>query len=212
MKKESIPNILTMTRIILTPVIIILGLLNKTNLVIIFAIICALTDMLDGKLARKWNVVSKKGAKLDTIADKVFGIGIVISLIRKKHLLIYILVLEIIIAATNLYYYYSTNKVESLMIGKIKTTFLFCGIIACMLSLYFKIATNLTNGFIYATINLQLLCLIHYFINFLDNKKPITVEDNLTHQKIMNEEIEKTIEINNLTDLIERYNENNIQK
>ena len=207
MKKEDIPNILTMTRIVLTPVIIILGLLNKTNLVIIFAIICALTDMLDGKLARKWNVISRKGAKLDTIADKIFGIGIIISLIRKKHLLIYLLILEIIIAITNLYYYYSTNKVESLMIGKIKTTFLFCSIIFCMISLYFKIDGGLTNGFIYATINLQILCLVQYFLNFLDNKNPITVENNLTHQKIMNEEIEKTIEINNLTDLIEKYSE-----
>lgn len=209
MKKENIPNILTLTRIVLTPIIIILGLLNKTNLVIILATICALTDMVDGKLARKWNVVSKKGAKLDTIADKVFGIGIIISLIRKKHLLIYILILEIIIASTNLYYYYKTNKVESLMIGKIKTTFLFLGIIFCMISLYFKVATNITNGFIYATINLQILSLIKYFMNFLNNKNSITVENNLTHQKIMNEEIEKTIEINTLTDLIEKYSQNN---
>lgn len=204
MRKENIPNILTMTRIVLTPIIIILGLLNKTNLVIIFATICALTDMLDGKLARKWNIISRKGAKLDTIADKIFGIGIIISLIRKKHLLIFLLILEIIIAITNLYYYYSTNKVESLIIGKIKTTFLYCSIIFCMISLYFKVATNLTNGFIYATINLQILCLIQYFFNFLDNKKPITVENNLTHQQIMNEEIEKTIEINNLSDLTKK--------
>lgn len=209
MKKENIPNILTLTRIVLTPIIIILGLLNKTNLVIILAIICALTDMLDGKLARKWNVISKKGAKLDTAADKIFGIGIIISLIRKKHLLIYILILEIIIASTNLYYYYKTNKVESLMIGKIKTTFLFLGIIFCMISLYFKVATNITNGFIYATINLQILSLIRYFINFLNNKNSITVENNLTHQKIMNEEIEKTIEINTLTDLMEEYTQKN---
>lgn len=209
MKKENIPNILTLTRIVLTPIIIILGLLNKTNLVIILAIICALTDMLDGKLARKWNVISKKGAKLDTAADKIFGIGIIISLIRKKHLLIYILILEIIIASTNLYYYYKTNKVESLMIGKIKTTFLFLGIIFCMISLYFKVATNITNGFIYATINLQILSLIRYFINFLNNKNSITVENNLTHQKIMNEEIEKTIEINTLTDLMEEYTPKN---
>ncbi len=204
MRKENIPNILTMTRIVLTPIIIILGLLNKTNLVIIFATICALTDMLDGKLARKWNIISRKGAKLDTIADKIFGIGIIISLIRKKHLLIFLLILEIIIAITNLYYYYSTNKVESLIIGKIKTTFLYCSIIFCMISLYSKVATNLTNGFIYATINLQILCLIQYFFNFLDNKKPITVENNLTHQQIMNEEIEKTIEINNLSDLTKK--------
>lgn len=206
MKKEYIPNILTLTRIILTPIIIILGLLNKTTIVIILATICALTDMFDGKLARRWNLVSKKGAKLDTIADKVFGIGLVISLIRNQKLLIFVLVLEIIIALTNLYYYYKSKKVESLMIGKIKTVFLFSGIIFCLINEYFKTAGKISNGFIYTTINLQTLCLISYFLNFLKNKNPITVEDNKTHQEIM--DIEKTMKIENLEELTEIYEEN----
>lgn len=206
MKKENIPNILTLTRLIFTPIIIILGLLNKTTIVIILATICALTDMFDGKLARKWNVVSKKGATLDTIADKVFGIGLIISLIRNQQLLLFILIFEVIIAATNLFYYYKNKKVESLMIGKIKTVFLFSGIISCMINEYFKIAKNISNGFIYATINLQILCLISYLLNFLKNKNPITVEDNKTHQEIM--DIEKTIKIENLDELTETYEEN----
>jgi len=206
MKKEYIPNILTLTRIIFTPIIIMLGLLDKTTIVIILAAICALTDMFDGKLARKWNLVSKKGAKLDTIADKIFGIGLIISLIRNQKLLIFVLIFEIIIAATNLYYYYKNKKIESLMIGKIKTVFLFSGIIFCMMNKYFKIAGNISNGFIYATINLQILCSISYLINFIKNKNPITVEDNKTHQEIM--DIEKTMKIENLEQLTEKYEEN----
>jgi len=206
MKKENIPNILTLTRLIFTPIIIILGLLNKTTIVIILATICALTDMFDGKLARKWNVVSKKGATLDTIADKVFGIGLIISLIRNQQLLLFILIFEVIIAATNLFYYYKSKKIESLMIGKIKTVFLFSGIISCLLNEYFKITENISNGFIYVTVNLQILCIISYLLNFLKNKNPITVEDNKTHQEIM--EIEKTMKIENLENLIETYEEN----
>lgn len=206
MKKEYIPNILTLTRIIFTPIIIMLGLLDKTTIVIILAAICALTDMFDGKLARKWNLVSKKGAKLDIIADKIFGIGLIISLIRNQKLLIFVLIFEIIIAATNLYYYYKNKKIESLMIGKIKTVFLFSGIIFCMMNKYFKIAGNISNGFIYATINLQILCSIRYLINFIKNKNPITVEDNKIHQEIM--DIEKTMKIENLEQLTEKYEEN----
>ena len=38
----------------------------------IIAFIAAWTDFFDGRLARKWNVSSKTGAFLDTIADKIF--------------------------------------------------------------------------------------------------------------------------------------------
>ena len=38
----------------------------------IIAFIAAWTDFFDGRLARKWNVTSKMGAFLDTIADKIF--------------------------------------------------------------------------------------------------------------------------------------------
>ena len=207
MKKEKIPNILTLIRLIFTPIIITLGLLNKTTFVIILATICALTDLVDGKLARKWNVISRKGAKLDTIADKVFGIGLIISLIKTNNLLIWVLILELLIASTNLYYYHINKNVESLMIGKIKTVFLFSGIISCMISEYWNILDNISNGLIYATINLQILCIIHYLINFLDYKK-ITVENNSMHQKIMNEDIEKTLIINNLNEFVEQYEEN----
>ena len=110
MNKQNIPNLLTLTRIVFTPIIIILGLLNKTNLVIILAVICALTDTFDGKLARKWNTVSEKGAKLDAVADKVFGIGLLLSLITFKSQLLFLLILEIIISISNLYYYYILNK------------------------------------------------------------------------------------------------------
>ena len=38
----------------------------------IIAFIAAWTDFFDGRLARKWDVSSKTGAFLDTIADKIF--------------------------------------------------------------------------------------------------------------------------------------------
>lgn len=211
MNKQNIPNLLTLTRIICTPIIIVLGLLNKTNIVIILAIICALTDMLDGKLARKWNVISEKGAKLDAVADKVFGIGLLLSLITFRSKLIIILIFEIIIGITNLYYFYILNKTESLMIGKVKTTILFMTIISCMVNVYFSKINFITNGLIYATINLQILCTIFYYRNFLNKKALIntSVEDTIVHKKVIydveaNEE--KTMEVTDLVGLAKKYN------
>lgn len=207
--KSNIPNILTISRIVLTPVIIILGLLGKHRLVLILAILCALTDLVDGRLARKWNVVSKTGAKLDAVADKIFAIGLTACFVRNFAILIIPLILEIVIGLTNLYYHYKTEKTTSLMIGKIKTTFLFISIIVALINSLFNKNWIIMNGFIYATINLQILSLISYFINFLENIKEeeLSVEDNITHNEIMSEDLndDKTIEIESLIDLTKKY-------
>lgn len=209
--KAMIPNILTMTRIILTPVIIILGLTKNYLPMVIVTVTAAITDSLDGKLARKWNVISLKGAKLDAVADKVFAIGIIASLVNKFDILIYILILEIILGLTNLFYHYKTNKTESLLIGKIKTTLLFIAIIFCLLSLIVKNLDNIISGFGYATINLQILSIISYFINFINNiKNKPSINDNKMHNEIMNndeykvdfeDDFEDTNVLDNIQDL-----------
>ena len=96
--KKYIPNFLTLSRLLVTPLIIYLGLNNHLIILIIVAVFIALTDFFDGYLARKWQVTSDFGAKLDMIADKVLALGLLILLIMKNHLFLYVLILESIIA------------------------------------------------------------------------------------------------------------------
>lgn len=207
--KAMIPNILTISRIVLTPIIIILGLTKNYLPMVIVAIIAAITDLLDGTLARKWNVISLKGAKLDAVADKVFAIGIVGGLINKFNILVFILILEIILGLSNLFYHYKTNKTESLLIGKIKTTTLFITIIFCLLSLIIKNLNEIILGFGYVTINLQVLSIISYLINFINNiKNKPSINDNEMHNEIMNNDeyknnfdLEDTIVLDNIQEL-----------
>ena len=75
--KKYIPDSLAIFRIISAPVILYLILLDGSNeglmlIPAIIAFISAWTDFFDGRLARKWNVTTKTGAFLDTIADKIF--------------------------------------------------------------------------------------------------------------------------------------------
>ena len=75
--KKYIPDLLALFRIFSAPVILYLLLLDGTSeglmlVPAIIAFIAAWTDFFDGRLARKWNVSSKTGAFLDTIADKIF--------------------------------------------------------------------------------------------------------------------------------------------
>ncbi|MEG0026437.1 MAG: CDP-alcohol phosphatidyltransferase family protein [Bacilli bacterium] len=170
--KKNIPNILTGLRIVLTPIIIVLGIFDNIKLVILLALIAAFTDIVDGYLARKWNTVSLIGAKLDTIADKIFAIGLIACLITKFSFLFYPFMLEIIIAITNLINYLKYNTVKSLVIGKLKTIILFIGIILGIISNYNQTFIPVMYIFIYMTIILQIICLLMYLFSNQNIKKP----------------------------------------
>ena len=86
MKKEQIPNLLTIGRILFIPIFIfILTVGNSIESHIVAAIIFAIasiTDYLDGYLARKWNVVSNFGKFADPMADKLLVMSAFIMLIE----------------------------------------------------------------------------------------------------------------------------------
>ena len=72
---KNVPNILTMSRIACTPLVVLFFLLpmpNGLGKYIAFAIyiVACFTDLLDGKIARKYNLVSDFGKFMDQIADK----------------------------------------------------------------------------------------------------------------------------------------------
>ena len=86
MKKEQIPNVLTVGRILFIPLFILvltLGHSQGSHLLaaIIFAV-ASITDYLDGYLARKWNVVSNFGKFADPMADKLLVMSAFIMLIE----------------------------------------------------------------------------------------------------------------------------------
>lgn len=80
---NTIPNWLCFLRIALIPVFSVLFIKEKYIVAFVLMIIAALTDLVDGKIARKFNMVSNLGKILDPIADKLSQIAIVIILIVK---------------------------------------------------------------------------------------------------------------------------------
>ena len=72
--KGVIPSILTMIRIILAPIFFI-SIINFPIYSISIFGFAMLTDIIDGYLARKWNVTSSKGAYFDITADFIFVIA-----------------------------------------------------------------------------------------------------------------------------------------
>lgn len=122
--KKQIPNMLTFSRAI-APLIIIPTLhMNRLDIAIIILIIFAITDFLDGRLARKFDCVSEFGVKLDAVCDKIFALGIMIPAIIKYPVLLINLILEGCISYINLLSESKNNHPKSNMVGKIKTTLL----------------------------------------------------------------------------------------
>ena len=88
MKKENIPNMLTLGRILFIPIFILLLSVGPSPVLhkiaaVIFAI-ASITDYLDGYLARKWQVVSNFGKFADPMADKLLVMSAFIMLVGLK--------------------------------------------------------------------------------------------------------------------------------
>ncbi|MDO9011197.1 MAG: CDP-diacylglycerol--glycerol-3-phosphate 3-phosphatidyltransferase [Gallionella sp.] len=133
----NIPNLLTWLRILLIPVFVTAFYLSDStlsphlkNLVAtgVF-ILAAVTDWLDGYLARKWNQTSAFGAFLDPVADKLMVAAALILLVklgRADAVIAFIIIgREITISALREWMAKigSSKSVAVSMLGKIKTTF-----------------------------------------------------------------------------------------
>ena len=173
MKKllKNIPNFLTICRIILTPFIIYLSVINDIKLAIVFIFIAEITDLLDGLIARKFNLVSKFGARLDTIADKLFAGCLIISLMIKNKLFIISLIGEIIITIINVCSFAKKQDPTTKYIGKVKTTILFVTIYLGFISQLHIDLIFYVNIFIIISSIFHILSIISYINRALTFEK-----------------------------------------
>ena len=134
----NLPNVLTILRVFLIiPFTVLLlggqqGWFGKNLLVpdiladIIF-IIASLTDMLDGKIARKFGLVTNFGKFMDPLADKLLVCTAMIALIEMKRIpawvVIVIIAREFIISGFRLIAVENGKVIAASWWGKFKTTF-----------------------------------------------------------------------------------------
>ena len=110
----TIPNILSVVRICLIPLIVYLYLFTELSwLAGILIILSGLTDIIDGYIARKFNQVSDLGKILDPIADKLTLLSVLFCVTYKYFAFIILLDCELvkdILVAIASYYRVSRNK------------------------------------------------------------------------------------------------------
>ena len=96
----NLPNKLTIFRVILIPFFVVFLLLDPSNQTYRYIadaifIIASLTDMLDGKIARKYNLVTNFGKFMDPLADKLLVSAAMICLIATGQLAAWIVIVII---------------------------------------------------------------------------------------------------------------------
>lgn len=178
----TIPNLLSLFRIILVPVYVTIYL-NATDVRDyylaggILAVSC-LTDMVDGMIARHFNMISTVGKVLDPMADKVTQLALTICLSIRYPVLLYVLILflakeifQVIAALINL----RRGKMlpGALMVGKLCTTVLFVSLI--LLVLFPGISPAVVNAITLTDCVALLIAFISYILAFFG--KYAKVED-----------------------------------
>ncbi len=78
----NLPNKLTLGRIFAIPVFIVLLLMGYRVIATVIFIAAAFTDMLDGKIARKYNLVTNFGKLMDPLADKLLTMSAFLCLVE----------------------------------------------------------------------------------------------------------------------------------
>ncbi len=135
----NIPNMLTIARLFMVPIFILVFILEgtpKTWSGTIF-ILASITDVLDGYIARKYNMSTKTGQLLDPLADKLMQITVIVSMLCAKMVpLWFVLVLackEILMICGGFYLYVHKTYVKSNIFGKTNTVVVFCALVTLLL-------------------------------------------------------------------------------
>jgi cardiolipin synthase len=123
----NIPNLISLTRLLSVPLIISLILSNQLTFALIFFTLAALSDALDGFLARIFKARTTLGAYLDPIADKALLVGVFVALGQTGLIDLWIVILVVfrdvlIIGGILLLFLVKSNiEMKPLMLSKINT-------------------------------------------------------------------------------------------
>ena len=157
--KMNVPNMLTMARIFCTPIIVLMFLLPIPNGIGIYValglyVLGCFTDLLDGKIARKYNLITDFGKFMDQIADKfitttamilVLFAGITYNWLAVLMLLVVVL-RDILISGIRMVAANKNFVIPADIFGKVKSFFL--DVSNVILILYIALRATLDNNFV----------------------------------------------------------------
>ena len=169
----NLPNKLTVFRVILIPFFVFFLLSSAFEgygqyIAVVIFIVASLTDFADGKIARKYNLVTNFGKFMDPLADKLLVCSAMICLIETEKLAAWIVIViisrEFIISGFRLVASDNGVVIAANYWGKFKTTFQIRMIIVLMLDFdnyYFDLLGRILT---YIALTLTVVSLIDYVV------------------------------------------------
>lgn len=167
----NLPNKLTVLRVIMVPFFVFFmltdvgGTANKWIALVLF-IVASLTDMLDGKIARKYNLVTNFGKFMDPLADKLLVSAAMICLIATGQLAAWIVIIiisrEFIISGFRLVASDNGIVIAASYWGKFKTVFQMLMIIVLIANINLPFFAVLGTILTYVALILTIVSLIDY--------------------------------------------------
>ena len=165
----NLPNKLTVLRVIMVPFFVFFmltgvgGAANKWIALIIFCV-ASLTDMLDGKIARKYNLVTNFGKFMDPLADKLLVCSALICLVELKELpawmVIVIISREFIISGFRLVASDNGVVIAASYWGKFKTTFQMIAVVLLIVGI--PALSMVTTAVVWIALVLTVISLVDY--------------------------------------------------
>jgi CDP-diacylglycerol--glycerol-3-phosphate 3-phosphatidyltransferase len=139
---------------------------------LVIFVAASLTDMADGKIARKYNLITDFGKFMDPLADKLLTCSAMIALIEMDRIpswvVIVIIAREFTISGFRLVAADNGKVIAASMWGKVKTTFQMIMVIVLIANLGFSWIVYLEQFLIYASLILTVVSLMDYLIKNKD--------------------------------------------
>ena len=171
----NLPNKLTLFRVILIPFFVVCMLVNVTGnadkwIALIIFIIASLTDLLDGKIARKYNLITDFGKFMDPLADKLLVCSALICLVSLNRIPAWIVIIiiarEFIISGFRLIAADNGRVIAASYWGKFKTTFQMIMVILMIADI--SQLFILTQIIMYVALILTVVSLVDYLVKNKD--------------------------------------------
>ena len=173
----NLPNKLTIMRVILIPFFVFFLLspyfpAYGNYIAVAIFIVASRTDMLDGKIARKYNLVTNFGKFMDPLADKLLVCSAMICLIELDRLAAWIVIViiarEFIISGFRLVASDNGVVIAASYWGKFKTTFQMLMVIVLILDIQMPFFQILGTVLTYVALILTVVSLIDYIVKNKD--------------------------------------------
>jgi len=166
----NIPNLLTLGRILLTPVIVYFILQGQPIQALVFMAVAGLTDMLDGAIAKHWNMQTTVGAYLDPLADKLMLVSTIVCLfyVDEVPLFVFLAVVfrdAIIIGGAALYELVTRRlRMEPTFLSKATTTVQIFYVLFALLHMAYGIDEGLMQIVIRLTFAITVVSGVQYMV------------------------------------------------